>query len=256
MPRVKLTLEYDGSNYVGWQAQLNGPSIQTEVEKALAKLLRYPVSVTAAGRTDSGVHAMGQVVAFDVAALLPLKAYRMGLNSLLPMDISVVHAEEVDASFDPRRWSRGKRYKYLVSNRRNRSPLRRKTHWEVFSPLDVGAMQQAAQVLVGAHDFSAFRASDCQASHARRTIHRLAIEGVSGDVVSFTLEGTAFLKHMVRNIVGTLVEVGRSRQSVAWVDEVLRGKDRTRAGPTAPPHGLCLEAVFYSTAPAEEDDGE
>jgi tRNA pseudouridine38-40 synthase len=256
MPRVKLILEYDGSRYVGWQVQPNGRSIQAELRQALAELLGELVEVTAAGRTDSGVHAMGQVVCFDTERTLPLKAYWMGLNSLLPEDIAVVRAEQVDAQFDPRRWSRGKRYRYQVSNRPSRSPLRRHTHWEVFAPLEVEAMARAARHLLGRHDFSSFRASDCQAAHAVRELRRLDVEGTSGDAVSFVVEGTAFLKHMVRNLVGTLVEVGKGRKPEAWVAEVLASRARTKAGPTAPPQGLVLEEVFYGEGPPPRTAGD
>jgi tRNA pseudouridine38-40 synthase len=251
MARVKLVLEYDGTNYCGWQIQENGPSVQGRVQKAIHELVGQPTPVVAAGRTDSGVHARGQVVAFDSPRQLPLKAYWMGLNSLLPDDIAVVRAEEVVPEFDPRRWSRGKRYRYLVSNRRARSPLRRHSHWEIFQPLHLGAMQEGAKHLLGHHDFSAFRASDCQAAHALREVTRLDVVGASGDEISITIEGTAFLKHMVRNVVGTLVEVGRARQPADWVKAVLEGKDRTKAGQTAPPHGLCLDEVFYGEGPRD-----
>jgi tRNA pseudouridine38-40 synthase len=244
MARLKLTLEYDGTDYVGWQRQLNGVSVQEVVERALGELFGSPVTVEAAGRTDAGVHALGQVVAFDAPRTLPLSAYLRGLSALLPEDISVVGAEEVPAEFDPRRWSSGKRYRYLLSNRPVRSPLRRRTHWQLFSPLDVRAMEEAARPLLGTHDFSAFRAANCEASTALRTLRELNIVS-SGDVVQFEFEGTAFLKHMVRTIVGTLVEVGRGRQSVSWVAEVLASRDRTRAGPTAPPQGLVLLEVRY-----------
>jgi len=244
MPRLKLTLEYEGTAYVGWQRQPNGVSVQEVVERALAALLGAEVEAVAAGRTDSGVHALGQVVAFDAPRALPLGAYLRGLSALLPPDVAVVGAEEVAPGFDPRRWATGKRYRYLVSNRPVRSPLRRRTHWEVFAPLDVGAMDEAARPLLGTHDFSAFRAANCEAKTAVRTLRELAVLG-DGDVVQLELEGTAFLKHMVRNIVGTLVEVGRGDRPVPWVAEVLASGDRTRAGPTAPAHGLVLVEVTY-----------
>ncbi|HET9451537.1 MAG TPA: tRNA pseudouridine(38-40) synthase TruA [Aggregicoccus sp.] len=249
MKRFKLTLEYDGTNYVGWQVQPNGPSIQAALSAALQALLGEPVAVEAAGRTDSGVHALGQVACFSTERELPLKAYWMGLNAQLPPDIAVVKAEEVPLDFDPRRWSRGKRYRYRVSNRRSRSPLRRHTHWELFMPLDVEAMRAGAQHLLGRHDFSAFRASDCEAAHALRELRALDVEGTAGDEIVFTVNGTAFLKHMVRNLVGTLVEVGRGKRPPAWVAEVLAGRDRNRAGVTAPPHGLALLEVFYGEGP-------
>ncbi|QRO00658.1 tRNA pseudouridine(38-40) synthase TruA [Archangium violaceum] len=255
MPRLKLTLEYDGTRYVGWQVQPNGVSIQARLLGALEQLLGERVAVEAAGRTDAGVHATGQVVCFDTERTLPLKAYWKGLNGFLPEDIAVVRAEEVPADFDPRRWSHGKRYRYRVSNRPTRSPLRRFTHWEVFSPLAVEAMQRAATHLVGRHDFSAFRASDCQAAHAMREVRRVDVQGTSGDELSFTIEGTAFLKHMVRNLVGTLVEVGKGRRPEAWVAEVLAARERKRAGPTAPAHGLVMEEVFYGEGPPPRTPG-
>jgi tRNA pseudouridine38-40 synthase len=244
MPRLKLTLEYDGTAYVGWQRQLNGLSVQEVVERALGELLGAPVSTEAAGRTDAGVHALGQVVAFDAPRALPLTAYLRGLSVLLPADVSVVGAAEVAADFDPRRDSLGKRYRYLISNRPVRSPLRRRTHWELFAPLDAAVMDEAARPLLGTHDFSAFRAANCEAPTALRTLRELAIVS-SLDVIQLEVEGTAFLKHMVRNLVGTLVEVGRGRRPAPWVAEVLASRDRTQAGPTAPPQGLVLVEVRY-----------
>lgn len=251
MARVKLVLEYDGTNYVGWQIQQNGPSVQGRLQLALQKLVGEPVTVTGAGRTDSGVHALGMVAAFDSPRSLPLKAYWMGLNSLLPEDIAVVRAEEVRGDFDPRRWARGKRYRYRVSNRRSRSPHRRGTHWEIFHPVQVPPMVEAAKALLGHHDFAAFRASDCQAASSDRELTRLDVLGATGDEVQFVVEGTAFLKHMVRNLVGTLIDVGKGRRAPSWVREVLDGRDRTKAGVTAPPHGLCLEEVFYGDGPRQ-----
>ena len=249
MPRIKLVLEYDGTHYVGWQMQPNGPSIQGRLKRALQELLGIPVDVFAAGRTDSGVHAHGQVVVFDSPKNLPLKAYWMGLNGLLPDDVAVLTAQEVDPAFDPRRWAKGKRYLYRISNRRTRSPLRRLTHWEIFQPLDLAAMKKASEHLLGRHDFSSFRAADCEATHPVREITRAHVEGEPGDELRFIVEGTAFLRHMVRNLTGTLVEVGRGKQSPQWVKQVLEAKDRGLAGTTAPPHGLVLMEVFYSDPP-------
>ena len=258
MPRVKLVLEYDGTNYVGWQLQPNGPSVQGRLQLALHELLGEPVSVQAAGRTDSGVHARGQVAVFDSPRQLPMKAYWMGLNGLLPDDIAVVKAEEVSPDFDPRRWNHGKRYRYLVSNKRTRSPHRRFTHWEIFQPLAVAWMKDAAPALLGRHDFSAFRAADCQAAHPFREIRKIDITGEAGDEIVLVFEGTAFLKHMVRNLVGTLIDVGKGRHPAEWVKEVLESRDRNRAGPTAPAQGLFLDEVFYGEGPrtGEEDDAE
>jgi tRNA pseudouridine38-40 synthase len=261
VPRLKLTLEYDGTDYVGWQVQPNGRSLQAVVERALSTLLQEPVAVTAAGRTDAGVHALGQVVSFRTDKSLPLKAYLRGMGSLLPPDISVVAAEEVPEAFDPRHWSLGKRYRYQISNRPVRSPLKRRTHWEIFPPLDVPKMAEAAEHLIGRHDFSAFRASDCEAAHAVREVTRMEVAGRAGEDVTVTVDGTAFVKHMVRNMVGTLVEVGRGRQPPEWIREVLVSRDRTRAGPTAPAHGLILLELLYGegprvpAAPDDHDEG-
>jgi tRNA pseudouridine38-40 synthase len=251
VPRLKLTLEYDGTDFVGWQYQLNGRSVQAVVETALGQLLGHPVEVAAAGRTDSGVHAEGQVVAFSTDRALPSKAYVRGLISLLPPDVAVVDVKEVPDGFDPRRWSLGKRYRYRVSNRPGRSPLRRRTHWEVFAPLNVPAMAEAARLIEGRHDFSAFRAADCTARHPVREVTRLAVTGEQGADIVFTVDGTAFLKHMVRNLVGTLVLVGRGNRPVEWVREVLESRERPRAGPTAPGHGLTLVHVLYGTGPRQ-----
>jgi len=244
MPRVRLTLEYDGTEFVGWQRQLNGRSVQEVLESGLAKFLGEKVTTAAAGRTDAGVHALGQVVAFDAPRALPSKAWVRGLSDLLPVDLVVVAADEVPDDFDPRRWATGKRYRYFVSRRQSRAPLLRRTHWEVFPPLDVESMRIAAPVLVGTHDFSSFRAADCEAPHPRRTLRELDLQAV-GDILRIEVEGTAFLKHMVRNIVGSLVEVGRGRRAPEWIAEVLAARDRTLAGPTAPAHGLTLVEVTY-----------
>lgn len=253
MARVKLVLEYDGTNYVGWQIQQNGPSVQGRLQLALQKLLGESVTVVGAGRTDSGVHATGMVVAFDSPRALPMKAYWMGLNSLLPEDIAVVRADEVRPDFDPRRWAKGKRYRYRVSNRRSRSPHRRGTHWEIFHPIQVAPMAEAALALIGKHDFQSFRASDCQAATSNRELTRVEVIGATGDEIQFVVEGTAFLKHMVRNIVGSLIEVGKGKRPPSWIKEVLDGRDRTKAGVTAPPHGLALEEVFYGDGPRTGD---
>ncbi|MFN0064070.1 MAG: tRNA pseudouridine(38-40) synthase TruA [Myxococcaceae bacterium] len=248
MTRIRLLLEYDGTDFVGLQLQPNGRSVQGVLERALELLLGVPTRVGAAGRTDAGVHARGQVVTFDTERKLPLSAYTRGLNGLLPPDVAVRHADEVPTTFDVRRDACGKRYIYAISNFRQRSPLRRRTHWELFAPLDVGAMQTASRCLLGEHDFSAFRAADCEAERTRREVVRLDVlaEPPSSDTVTVVVEGRAFLKHMVRNIVGTLVEVGRQRRPVDWVADVLASRDRTQAGPTAPPQGLVLENVFYT----------
>jgi tRNA pseudouridine38-40 synthase len=242
---LKLILEYDGTDFVGWQVQPNGRSVQAVVEEALRKLLDTRVNVAAAGRTDSGVHAEGQVASFVTDRHLPLKAYVQGLNSELPDDVSVVSAEEVPVEFDPRRWALGKRYRYRISNRPARSALWRRTHWQVFQPLDFPAMVEAAAHLIGKHDFSAFRASDCEATNPVREVRNVMVHLGERGAIEIEVEGTAFLKHMVRNFAGALVEVGRRKRPAGWIAEVLASKDRTLAGPTAPAHGLTLVEVLY-----------
>jgi tRNA pseudouridine38-40 synthase len=245
VPVVKLVLAYDGTRYAGWQVQPNGPSIQAEVERALEELCGAPRRVTAAGRTDAGVHARAQVCSFPEAEPLPLTAYVKGMNALLPEDVAAVAASIEPEGFDARRSARGKRYRYRIENLRTRFPIGRAYAWQVYRPLDAAAMREAAALLVGRHDFAAFQAADCEARHAVRDLSRLEVLGERGATIEVVAEATAFVKHMVRNLVGTLVEVGRGRREPGWAREVLEGRDRTRAGPTAPARGLTLDEVFY-----------
>jgi tRNA pseudouridine38-40 synthase len=244
MQVVKLVLEYDGTRYAGWQVQPNGLAIQEVVERALATLHKAPRRVTGAGRTDAGVHARGQVASFAEARPLPLSAYVQGMNALLPDDVAVRAASVEPEGFDARRSARGKRYRYRIVNAPARAPLTRLYAWQIFRPLDVAAMRAAAAPLVGQHDFAAFQAADCAARHAVRDVRSLEILE-SCDGVDVVVEATAFVKHMVRNIVGTLAEVALGRRDAASMPGLLAAGDRTRAGPTAPAHGLCLEEVFY-----------
>lgn len=248
MPTWKLTLEYDGASYCGWQVQANGVTVQQTLETALASLHNgEAVKTIASGRTDAGVHARGQVVSITPSMSLPLAAYERGLNTLLPPTIAVVHAQPAPEGFDARRWSHGKRYVYRVLNGKRRSPLRADHTWLVFQSLDLQAMRQAAGALLGEHDFSAFRASDCQAKTTVRKLRRLDLEQV-GDELVFSVEATAFLKHMVRNLVGTLVEIGMGKRAADSMPALLVSRDRTKAGRTAPAQGLCLDEVFYDLA--------
>jgi len=245
VPVVRLVIEYDGTRYVGWQVQPNGPSIQAEVERALATLRKAPVRVVAAGRTDAGVHALGQVVSFAEERPLPLDAYQKGMNALLPVDIAVRGAGLEPEGFDARRSARGKRYRYRIENGATRAPLTRFVAWQQFRRLDVPAMRDAAVLLIGRHDFAAFQAANCQCEHAVRDLRRLDVLGEAGGRIDLVVEATAFVKHMVRNLVGTLVEVGLGKRTPASIEPLLASGDRTKAGPTAPPQGLCLEEVFY-----------
>jgi len=258
VPVVKLVLEYDGTRYVGWQVQPNGPSIQAEVERALEVLHKAPRKVTAAGRTDAGVHALGQVCSFFEAEPLPLKAYLLGLNALLPEDVAVRAATLEPQGFDARRSASGKRYRYRIENGPGRAPLSRLQAWQHFRPLDVAAMRDAAARLVGRHDFGCFQASDCACAHAVRLVRRCDVLGEGGGRIDLVLEATAFVKHMVRNIAGTLVEVGLGKRAPGSMEALLLARDRRLAGPTAPPQGLCLEEVFYGARDlaGAPDDGD
>mgnify|MGYP001340471547 CR=1 FL=1 len=245
MRTIKLTLEYDGTDFVGWQVQPNGRSVQQVVEQALERMLKERTPVVGAGRTDAGVHAAGQVATLRTEKAVPLKAFVMGLNSLLPQDVAVLDAEEMPEGFHARHSASGKRYEYRISNRPTRSPLLRRTHWEIYRPLDVAAMRAAAVHLLGEHDFSAFRAADCPAKTTRRVLRRFDVEEEGEREILITVEATAFLKHMVRNLVGTLAEVGLGRRDPESLPALLASGDRTQAGPTAPPQGLTMAKVFY-----------
>mgnify|MGYP000875756067 CR=1 FL=1 len=245
MPVVKLIVEYDGTRYVGWQVQPNGPSIQAELERALATLRKVEGRVTAAGRTDAGVHARGQVVSFPEERPLPLTAYVKGMNALLPDDVAVRAASIEPDGFDARRSALGKRYVYTIEHLETRAPLTRQRAWQLFGRLDVAGMRAGAVHLVGHHDFAAFQAADCASEHAVRDVRRLELVELAGGQIQIFVEATAFVKHMIRHLVGTPVEVGQGRREPAWVAEVLASRDRTKAGRTAPPQGLCLDEVFY-----------
>ncbi len=248
MRKVRLILEYDGTGYVGWQRQKTGPSIQEELEQALFRLTGEQVSTRAAGRTDAGVHALGQVVTFQTASVLPLHSLIRGSNAHLPPQIAVRDAADVPEEFDARHSASGKMYRYHIWNAVARSPLRSRTHWHVRYPLDRQAMTRAAAVLVGRHDFRAFRAADCERRTTVRLVRRLdVLAGEPGvhEALHIEVEATAFLKNMVRILVGTLTDVGRGRLSVEQVTALLVSGERKGAGPTAPPNGLTLCRVDY-----------
>jgi tRNA pseudouridine38-40 synthase len=256
---IKLTLEYDGTDFSGWQLQPGERTLQGEIEAALTRLVKRPIRVTGAGRTDAGVHALGQVASFELHENIPLKAFREGMNAILPPDIAVREVEEMPEGFDARRSARGKIYRYRVLSRRVSSPIRCRYVWWQKHPWDISLLQSATAPLLGEHDFSSFRAASCQAKQPVRIIRQIDVKMVD-DEIWMIFEGSAFLKHMVRNLVGTLAEVARGNQPASWVKEVLEAKDRTIAGMTAPPQGLTMVQVFYpmhtalDEAPEENDE--
>ncbi|HRQ65632.1 MAG TPA: tRNA pseudouridine(38-40) synthase TruA [Xanthomonadaceae bacterium] len=242
--RIALGIEYDGTGYLGWQRLSHGSTLQAAVEQAVSFVADHPVQVTCAGRTDAGVHARCQVVHFDTDAARSPRAWALGCSSRLPNDIAVVWACPVADDFHARFRAVRRAYRYAILNRPVRPALEaRFVAWERL-PLDAERMHEAAQALVGEHDFSAFRSIACQAHHPRRTVYRLEVRR-QGEQVLVEVEANAFLHHMVRNIIGTLLPVGRGERQPAWVAEVLAGGDRTLAGPTAEARGLTFLGPRY-----------
>lgn len=243
--RIALGVQYDGTGFRGWQTQSTGVrTVQASLERALARVADHPVSLICAGRTDAGVHAIAQVVHFDTQASRSIRAWVRGGNAHLPSDLSLSWACEVLEEFHARFSAQARRYRYLIYNHPQRSPLWHTRATWYYRPLDVVRMYEASRALIGEHDFSAFRAAECQAHHPVRKIQELTIER-RGDGVLLEIEANAFLHHMVRNIVGVLLPIGTGDRPIEWVAEVLEGRDRTRAGITAPAEGLYLLAVRY-----------
>lgn len=242
--RVALGIEYDGTGYVGWQRQKSGVGVQAIVEETLGKVADQSIDIVCAGRTDTGVHATGQVVHFDTTADRTDRGWLLGANSNLPDDINVSWAAHVADDFHARFSATGRSYRYLILNRHYRSALSRNRAWWVYEPLAENAMQEAAAHLVGKHDFSAFRAAGCQASTPVRELSELSVSRC-GDRIAITVRANAFLQHMVRNLVGTLAAIGRGEQKPEWALSVLASRDRSKGGIAAPPHGLTLIGVEY-----------
>jgi tRNA pseudouridine38-40 synthase len=242
--RYKLLLEYDGTDFHGWQVQANSRSVQGELERAVTKLLGVPTNVRAAGRTDAGVHATGQVASFTSPRAIEPRRVLRALNALTPTDLAVRAVETVAPDFDPRRHARQRRYVYRIWIAPWRSPFWRRYSWHITRPLDHAAMATAARAIVGEHDFSTFRAASCDASGPVRRMVRSEIT-VDDVLLTYTIAGNAFLRHMVRSIVGTLVDVGHGRRPATDVARLLALRDRNQAGDTAPPMGLTLDEVSY-----------
>lgn len=252
--RIALGVEYDGSPFCGWQSQAEGQTVQDTLQRALSQIAgdqitseqtaAEHISVIAAGRTDTGVHALEQVVHFDTQAERPLTAWVRGVNALLPDSIAVRWAHPVPDEFHARFSAHGRSYRYLLINRAVRPAIHAgKVGW-FHAPLDVTAMQIAAQCLLGEHDFSAFRAAQCQAKSPVKHLHQLDIRR-QGEMLIFEVSADAFLHHMVRNMVGCLVYVGKGKYPPAWLAEVLAGRERSLAAPTFAPDGLYLRRIKY-----------
>lgn len=245
LQRWVLTVSYDGSRFYGWQKQADGvPTVQTALETALAHIAGEPVAVTVAGRTDTGVHATAQIVHFDTDALRPQQAWVRGVNAHLPQGVAVLSAQQVAPHFHARFDAFGRRYRYILESSPVRSPLLVGRVGWTHLPLDLSAMQAAAALLVGEHDFSSFRAAECQAKSPVKTIYSAQISG-SPQLIKLDLHGNAFLHHMVRNIMGALVYVGAGRLSVADFQALMNEKSRLKAPPTFMPDGLYLTGVDY-----------
>jgi tRNA pseudouridine38-40 synthase len=242
--RYALGIEYDGSGFFGWQSQLQSPTVQETVEQALSAVADSKVSVVCAGRTDTGVHARCQVAHFDTSAERSDRSWILGTNSRLPDSVSVLWVQAAGEEFHARFSAFERSYRYTICNRWVRPAIGRKQMTWHRRPLDGELMHRAAQSLRGEHDFSAFRSSGCRARHAVREITQISVER-EGDLVCIDVSANGFLYHMVRNIAGSLMEIGAGVKPVDWMQELLDGRDRTRAGVTAPPEGLCFVGVLY-----------
>lgn len=245
MPRYKITIEYDGRPYAGWQRQADQPSVQEELEKAAAKLNGAPVTIQGAGRTDSGVHATGQVAHLDLQKDIPAEKVMDAINfHLKPNPIAVLKSEAVDDEFHARFSAKERFYLYRISNRRAPLTLDAGFAWKVGAALDAEAMHAAAQALVGHHDFTTFRDSQCQSDSPVKTLNAISVTRL-GEEVHVRCRALSFLHRQVRSMVGSLVEVGRGKENTLWVGKILKAADRSACGPVAPPDGLHLTRVDY-----------
>ncbi len=255
MRNIKLLLQYDGSDYSGWQIQKKQKTVQSLVTDAVTAVTKERVRLTGAGRTDAGVHAFGQVAVFKTRADLKPAVFLRAINANLPQDIRVIRAAECPADFHPRFSAKAKTYSYIISNAGHYSVFLRRYSWHMPYKLNCMAMRKAAKLLIGRHDFACFRASGCSSKHPVRTIMKIHISEMSSigfmgfkfksPIIKISIKADAFLRYMVRNIVGMLVEVGRGRITYDRVGDILDLKDRRNSGPTAPAQGLFLEKIEY-----------
>lgn len=241
---IRIVLAYDGTPYLGWQIQPQGPTLQSALQDSIRIITGEQVTVKGSGRTDAGVHALGQVANFHTLSTISPHGFIQALNSVLPPSVVVTGADEVDTTFDAQFSAVNKLYRYRVFNSKTRSPFEVSRSWHINMELDVETMSSLSRILLGKNDFTSFRASGCVARSPVRTLTRFDIIR-EGDIISFELEADGFLRHMVRNIVGTLIDVGKHRFSTDDFCAILESKDRTRAGRAAPPHGLYLVRVDY-----------
>jgi len=244
VPNIKLVVEYDGTAYHGWQRQINAPTVQGIIEDKIRLITKKKVNLIGAGRTDAGVHAKGQTANFRTAARLNPIDWQRALNSLLPPDIMIREAKQVSENFHARFSAKGKIYQYRILYRPHRPALDRLSVWHFPHSLNMSAMKRAARALAGRHDFTAFKGSGGETKTDRCHLKRLTLQR-SGDLIMITIEADRFHQHMVRNIVGTIVEVGRGRREAQEMKQILLSRDRRLAGPTAPPQGLFLVEVKY-----------
>jgi tRNA pseudouridine38-40 synthase len=245
MRTIKLLIEYDGTNYQGWQVQPECPTIQGILEEKLSRLTGERIHLIGSGRTDSGVHALGQVAHFKTQCRMDICTIQRALNSLLPHDIVIQKVEEVDEGFHARKHSKSKVYEYRILNRNLRSAFHRGYVWHIPQKLNLMEMKKATQGLIGEHDFSAFRTVGSPTRTAVRRVIRAEWQRGREGLIRFEIEANGFLKQMVRSIIGTLVEIGKGRMKASDFKKILNSKDRTEAGPTAPAHGLFLKEVKY-----------
>ncbi|NQT32681.1 MAG: tRNA pseudouridine(38-40) synthase TruA [Candidatus Omnitrophica bacterium] len=244
MRTIKLTISYDGTNYRGWQLQKNGWTLQAEIEKAIKKVFKKHHRLYAAGRTDTGVHARGQVAHFKTAGTVPAGKIKTALNSFLPEDIAIIKSEEVPGDFHARFNAKKKHYRYYITTSRKRDPFGERYLWRIPYDLDVSLMRSEARKLLGTHDFRSFQASEKKERSSVRRITKIDIKK-NGSQISIDIEADGFLYNMVRNIVGTLVDIGRGYSPPGSMQKILKSKDRREAGPTAPAKGLFLAEVKY-----------
>lgn len=245
MRTIKLLIEYDGTNYFGWQLQPQKPTIQGTIEEKWKQITGEKIHLVGSGRTDAGVHAIGQVAHFKTQSLLSLKAIQRALNSLLPPDIVIKEVKEMESDFHARKMAKRKVYEYRILNTPLPSVFHRGYVWHVPQPLDLEKVKRATPILIGKHDFSSFRSTGTPTKTAIREVYRAEWRRNSYGLIRFEIEANGFLKQMVRAIVGTLVEVGRGKIAVEDFQKILDSKDRRQSGPTAPAHGLFLKEVKY-----------